>query len=266
MTKKNSNKLVFLKLLRFLCISWTIIVILSIIYWFGLLGSIAISLKMPLFLFEGYVSFLVLMYLISWIIIVFVIKDTKQNKKPITISYKIFLFLFPWGFSAALYMPFKKFGRWYGPLTRAKTSNECFNHYKFEYLPNPIATQECKSKRFKYLQTKFNNVQVVVINWYHERYRVGSMEENAILGIDYLLFEKNPRYYDPIESFLDRNDVFPQICYFSLNNDETPASRKFFYKVQDFCGWFNILGKIFWTFKGMIFWINKNFPQFNKIK
>ncbi|MBO6073459.1 hypothetical protein J6P59_07770 [bacterium] len=75
-----------------------------------------------------------------------------------------------------------------------KTVNEVFTYFKFEYLPDQIATQECKLKRFEYLQTKFENVAVVVINDYHERYRVGSMDENAILGKDYLLFERNPRY------------------------------------------------------------------------
>ncbi|MBO6021998.1 hypothetical protein J6P68_04140 [bacterium] len=52
------------------------------------------------------------------------------------------------------------------------------------------------------------------------------MDENAILGKDYLLFEKNPRYYNPIYSFLDRFDIYPQICYFSLKTVSANNSLK----------------------------------------
>ncbi|MBR4486391.1 hypothetical protein IKS57_03410 [bacterium] len=44
---------------------------------------------------------------------------------------------------------------------------------------------------FKYLQKKFENVAVVLINDRFERYRIGSMDENAILGRDYLLIQNN---------------------------------------------------------------------------
>lgn len=263
--------MIFLKLLRLLYISWTIIVFLSIIYWFVLFGSAAISIKWPLIwpliLFEAYVCFIFLCYLISWIIIILIIKNAKKNKKPLILQDKISLCCVPWAISFGLYKTFKNVNEW-TYTTPFKTADECFIYFKFEYLPDQIATQQCELKRFKYLQTKFENVAVVVINEYHERYRVGSMNKNAILGKDYLLVEKNPRYWNPICSLLDKTDVYPEICYFSLKTISAYNSLKWFYRIADciLLGTNNILIKYPWTFKGMVYWINKNFPQFNKLK
>ena len=269
MKKNSSNRMLCIKLLRFLFKSWTTIFFLSIIYWFVLFGSIAISIKWPLIwpliLFEAYVCFIFLCFLISWIIIILIIKNAKKNKKPLNLMDKIHLFRFPWINSFILYKMFEQTNEW-DFASPMKTVNEVFTYFKFEYLPDQIATQECKLKRFEYLQTKFENVAVVVINDYHERYRVGSMNKNAILGKDYLLFERNPRYWNPICSFLDKTDIYPQICYFSLATISANNSLKWFHRISSILGTGNILMKYPWTFKGMVYWINKNFPQFNKLK
>lgn len=76
--------------------------------------------------------------------------------------------------------------------------NEYFNKKGFAYLPDLIVTKECQSKIFKYLTKKFKNVTVILINEKIEKYRIGSISEDAIFGKDYIIFEKNLNY-NPLE-------------------------------------------------------------------
>lgn len=143
-------------------------------------------------------------------------------------------------------------------------ANDCFKDAGFAYLPDCSATNNCNLKRFKYLQTKFKNVSVVLVNDDVERYRIGSMDENAILGKDYVLIEKNLKYSPWFgyiwNSILNGTTNLGNPCWYGLVEKGNKKSLINNYKT------FNnyIYTKLFRTFKGMSFWTSKKFPQFNK--
>lgn len=139
-------------------------------------------------------------------------------------------------------------------------ANECFKDADFEYLPNLFATQNCDLKRFKYLQTKFKNVAVVKINNEIERYRIGSMDENAILGEDYILIQKNLKYNRWLGQTWFTPDNIPHVCIYSLAEKGKRKAIIKNFRFFDGC----IYVKLCRTFNGMVLWITLKFKQFKK--
>ena len=137
-------------------------------------------------------------------------------------------------------------------------ANDCFKDAGFAYLQDLAATKNCDLKRFKYLQTKFENVAVVLVNDDIERYRIGSMDENATLGKDYVIIEKNLNYnpwFGLVWNMFISQATIPNSCWYALLEK---GNRKSLMSFKSFNH--SIYSKIFKTFKWMTIWVSKKFP------
>ena len=264
-----------LKIISFIIYYWNFVWLMFLLYWTWII-----------YIFEGWVShyftllwypvFLLFSMVISTIAVIKFINTTKKLGKPVSIKAKIMLFLLPYIASVVLYSRYIYVQEWDYSKFKSYNANQCFQNENFKYLPDNVLTEECKLNSFKYLKLKFENVSIVHIDKNTTTFRIGSMNEDAILGKDYILMQKNINYkligiYN-WRFFLRKSGLnllhktngskmFSLICWYSLT--EKGSRKSIIRTIKTFKG--NIYTKVFWRFDGMVSWILKNFKQFKKI-
>lgn len=180
------------KLFSFLVYYWIILLFIYILYPSLVILVFSIcSIDNGLITFISFMVFVLITLTISYYVIIKIIILTNKTNKKIPKFLKIKLFLSPLTTTLYLVRCFKNIREWDYSKFKVDNANVAFQEVNFKYLPDFNATKECNSASFKYLQKKFENVAVVLINDRFERYRIGSMDENAILGKDYLLIQNN---------------------------------------------------------------------------
>ena len=223
-----------------------------------------------------YPILLVISIVISFLVVIKFIIAASKISKPVPTKIKWTLFLFPYIMPIILIYRYIDIQEWDYSKFKSNDANECFRNQNFKYLPDTALTEECKLNSFKYLKLKFENVAIVHIDKNTTTFRIGSMDENAILGKDYILIQKNISYkwigiYNT--SFLlwqnglkwlhktNGSKIFHLVCWYSLA--EKNCRKSIIRTIKTFKG--NIYTKVFWRFDGMISWILRNFKQFKKI-
>ena len=213
---------------------------------------------------------------ISFLVVIKFIIAASKISKPVPTKIKWELFLFPYIMPIILVYRWIDIQEWDYSKFKSNDANECFRNQNFKYLPDTALTEESQLDSFKYLKLKFENVSIVHIDRNTTTFRIGCMNEDAILGKDYILIQKNISYkwigiYNT--SFLlwqnglkwlhktNGSKIFHLVCWYSLA--EKNCRKSIIRTIKTFKG--NIYTKVFWRFDGMISWILRNFKQFKKI-
>ena len=252
------------KLLKFLLFYWTTILFIYLIYGAYVICTITTYwINYRWFVFASFMIFIFITLTISFVTILKIIKLSNEINKPIPKKIKIKLFLFPVIMSIILLIRFSSIKEWDYSKFKMNDATKVFLEAKYQYLPNEVLTKELStSKWFKYLQKKFETVSVAWIDDYNERYRIGSLNENAIFGKDFIILERNKKY-NAIDNTVNYQDatMSPAFCLYALvqkgNRKSIIRTIKLFYG--------NIYMK-FGSFKGIVFWIRWHFKQFKRIK
>ena len=169
--------------------------------------------------------------IISFLIVIKLIKIAKKIGKPIPLKWKIMLFLSPFISSNILFYRFVYVQEWDYSKFKSDNANECFENDNFKYLADEVLTQGCKLDSLKYLKSKFKNVSIVYLDKNTTTFRIGSTDKNAILGKDYILIQKNFGYkwisfyskrfflYQEGLKWLHKTNgakIFHLVCWYSL--------------------------------------------------
>ena len=251
------------KTFKFIIIYWFILAFVYFSYAFGVAVEFSYSIYYGLIVFYSFIIFVFITLIISWIKMHKIIKLADEMNKPIPKKIKIKMFLSPLISSFFAWVKFDLVGEWDYSKFKMNDPNKVFLEAKYQYLPNENLTKELSnSKWFKYLQKKFETVSVVWIDDYSERYRIGSLDENAIFGKDFIILERN-KNYSAVENAVAWENITtsPAFCLYALV--QKGNKKSIIRTIKLFSG--NIYMK-FGSFKGMVFWIRLHFKQFKRIK
>lgn len=258
-----------IRLLWFLLGYW---LVLTFIYYFYAIYIICELVKaihynhISIFL---YPIFIVITLIISYIVIIRIILLANEAQRPIPDKIKIKLFLSPLVMAIILWPRYYLLQEWDFSKYKSNNANECFERANFDYLPNLLATEQCKLDDFKYLKTKFKNVAVVKEDYNSVTYRIGNMNNDAILGKDYIILQKNNNVVSKINLLVipyyiiktNLNGLVPFVCWYSLV--EKGTRKSYIRTFKTFNG--NIYTKACLSFTTLIYWIENRFKEL-KIK
>ena len=244
-----------LKLLGNLFFYWWFLVVIYGLYTLSNIIVFGINIHDGLITFISFMIFVIITLTISYSLIIKIIILTSRINKPIPKILKIKLFFSPLLTSSFLLFCYLETKEWDYSKFKVTNANLAFEEAKFQYLPDLVATKEYNSKSFKYLQKKFENVAVVLINEEFERYRIGSMDKDAILGKDYLIVQNNIINYNFWGLLLHwyHNKISFE-CYYSLVQEGARKSIMTFKQIKD-----NVYVAVFFRYSFfMIFGLSKN--------